>query len=122
IFVEELDAIDVEHIGRYFSSAPIFPQQINVDFVERYTPRFVRIKTWERGAGHTLSCGTGCCAAVAAGQKRGLLESRVHVETEGGVMTVWRGDDDLLYLCGAAEWVCRGTLSSELLAGVWKRE
>jgi len=66
---------------------------------------------FERGAGETLSCGTGACAAVVAGIARGLLDSPVRVETRGGALTIsWAGGDNAVWMKGPAETVYEGTL------------
>jgi diaminopimelate epimerase len=69
----------------------------------------IRLRVWERGAGETLSCGTGACAAAVAGMRRGLLDSPVRVATRGGVLTIgWVGDDAPVMMTGPAETVFEG--------------
>jgi diaminopimelate epimerase len=71
----------------------------------------VALRVWERGAGETLSCGTGACAAVVAGIARGLLDSPVRVETRGGALTIsWAGGDNPVWMKGPAATVYEGTL------------
>ena len=72
----------------------------------------IRLRVWERGAGETLSCGTGACAAVVAGIRRGLLDSPVRVATRGGTLTIaWRGDAAPVRMTGPAETVFEGEWS-----------
>ncbi|MGD9942227.1 MAG: diaminopimelate epimerase [Burkholderiaceae bacterium] len=69
-----------------------FPKRVNAGFMQVLAPGRVRLRVWERGAGETLACGTGACAAVVAGIRRGLLRSPVDVETRGGLLTIaWTG-------------------------------
>ena len=81
-------------------AAPRFPSRVNAGFMQVMDRRHIRLRVYERGAGETLSCGTGACAAVVAGIRRGLLDSQVSVATRGGVLNDrlgrrWRaGSDD----------------------------
>jgi len=69
------------------------------------------LRVWERGAGETLACGTGACAAVVAGIARGLLDSPVRVEARGGALTVsWAGGDNPVWMKGPATTVFEGTM------------
>jgi diaminopimelate epimerase len=71
--------------------------------------RRIALRVWERGAGETLACGTGACAAVVAGIGRGLLDSPVRVETRGGALTVsWAGGDNAVWMKGPARTVFDG--------------
>ncbi|MCM3672247.1 SLC13 family permease, partial [Mesobacillus maritimus] len=72
-----------------------FPQRVNAGFMQIVSRREVKLRVYERGAGETLACGTGACAAVAAGIRRGLLDSPVTVHTHGGTLTIgWDGARD----------------------------
>jgi diaminopimelate epimerase len=71
---------------------PAFPKRVNVGFMQVLDRDHIRLRVFERGAGETLACGTGACAAVVAGVRWGLLNPRVHVQTRGGVLTIgWDG-------------------------------
>jgi diaminopimelate epimerase len=71
----------------------------------------IALRVWERGAGETLSCGTGACAAVVSGIARGLLESPVRVDTRGGALTIsWAGGDNAVWMKGPAQTVYEGTM------------
>ncbi|MGQ9622001.1 MAG: diaminopimelate epimerase [Candidatus Caldatribacteriaceae bacterium] len=94
---------------------PLFPNRTNVEFVEIVTPSEVTVKVWERGAGPTLACGTGACAVVAVGVKRGFLGRDVFVHLPGGVLRVFWKEDNHLYLEGPAQEVFEGVLSEEVL-------
>jgi len=74
-------------------------------------PHAIRLRVFERGAGETLACGTGACAAVVAGIRRGMLESPVRVETRGGTLTIrWDGDGAAVFMTGPAETVFEGEI------------
>jgi diaminopimelate epimerase len=71
----------------------------------------IALRVWERGAGETLACGTGACAAAVAGIRRGLLDSPVRVQARGGALTVsWAGGDNAVWMKGPAQIVFEGTL------------
>ena len=87
----------------------MFPRRVNFHVVEVLGPGEVRMRTWERGAGETLACGTGACAAVVAGIRRGLLDPDVRVETRGGALSVrWDGPGAAVMMTGPAEPVFDG--------------
>ncbi|MDB5948020.1 MAG: Diaminopimelate epimerase, partial [Ramlibacter sp.] len=78
----------IEHHAR-------FPRRVNAGFLQVVDRSQVRLRVWERGAGETLACGTGACAAVVAGIRLGLLDRSVDVHTHGGVLTIeWAGGKD----------------------------
>jgi diaminopimelate epimerase len=88
-----------------------FPAGVNAGYMQLLDPHRLRLRVWERGAGETLSCGTGACAAVVAGVARRLLESPVQVQTQGGALTIsWAGGDNAVVMKGPAEAVYDGTL------------
>jgi diaminopimelate epimerase len=88
-----------------------FPNRVNAGYMQVRDRHRIALRVWERGAGETLSCGTGACAAVVAGIARGLLDSPVRVETRGGALTVsWAGGDNPVWMKGPAETVYEGTL------------
>jgi len=84
---------DVEHapvlkLGPWVERHPAFPKRVNVGFMQILTRGEVKLRVFERGAGETLACGTGACAAVVAGIQKGLLDSCVNVQTKGGALTI----------------------------------
>lgn len=106
---------DWEFYGSKIEHHPLFPKRTNVEFVEIMTPTEVTVKVWERGVGPTLACGTGACAVVAAGAKRGFLGRDVFVYLPGGTLRIFWKEDNHLYLEGPAQEVFEGTLSKEVL-------
>ena len=88
-----------------------FPNRVNAGYVQVLDRRRVKLRVWERGAGETLACGTGACAAVVAGIGRGLLDSPVAVQTRGGTLTVsWAGGDNAVWMKGPAKSVFEGEI------------
>jgi diaminopimelate epimerase len=88
-----------------------FAQGVNVGYLQVRDRHRIALRVWERGAGETLSCGTGACAAVVAGIAQRLLDSPVRVETRGGALTIaWAGGDNAVVMKGPAETVYDGTL------------
>jgi diaminopimelate epimerase len=90
--VADVDAAPVARLGPLIESHPRFPRRVNVGFMEIVDRHAIRLRVYERGAGETLACGTGACAAVVAGIRRGLLDSPVRVSTRGGDLAItWDG-------------------------------
>jgi diaminopimelate epimerase len=90
---------------------PRFPQRVNAGYMQVLDRQRIALRVWERGAGETLSCGTGACAAVVAGIARGLLDSPVRVETRGGTLTIaWAGGDNPVSMKGPAATVFEGII------------
>ena len=88
-----------------------FPQRTNAGYMEVVSRRHVKLRVWERGAGETLACGTGACAAVVAGIARDLLDTPVKVVTHGGNLTIaWGGAGQPVMMTGPAESVFEGTI------------
>ncbi|OGA41109.1 MAG: diaminopimelate epimerase [Betaproteobacteria bacterium RIFCSPLOWO2_12_FULL_68_19] len=88
-----------------------FPNRVNAGYVQVLERRRIALRVWERGAGETLSCGTGACAAAVSGIVRGLLDSPVRVETRGGALTIsWAGGDNAVWMKGPAQAVFEGTI------------
>ena len=101
-----LDDYEVQY-GEVIEHGDIFPEKTNVNFGEVESRNSIRVKTWERGAGATLACGTGCCATVVAFNRLGLVDKSVDVEVPGGKMHVSIKDDGV-YMRGPAEEICDG--------------
>ncbi len=90
--VDDVEVAPVTTEGPVIEHHPAFPRRVNAGFMQVVSPQRVRLRVWERGAGETLACGTGACAAVVAGIRRGLLRSPVDVETRGGLLSIaWEG-------------------------------
>ena len=90
--VGDVDAAPVRTQGPLIENHPRFAQRVNAGFMQVVSRSSVRLRVWERGAGETLACGTGACAAVVAGIRLGRLDHKVDVQTHGGVLTIeWAG-------------------------------
>jgi diaminopimelate epimerase len=101
--VEDIERAPVMETGPLIEHHPRFPKRVNAGFMQVMDRNNIRLRVYERGAGETLSCGTGACAAVVAGIRRGLLDSPVNVATRGGMLTVsWDGDGAPVLLTGPA--------------------
>ena len=101
--VDDVEAFDVAHIGPLVSKHARFARGVNAGFLQISNRSQVRLRVYERGAGETLACGTGACAAVVAGIQQGLLDSRVKVETHGGLLQIdWAGGDAPVMMTGPA--------------------
>jgi diaminopimelate epimerase len=88
-----------------------FPDRVNAGYMQVSHRNAIFLRVWERGAGETLSCGTGACAAVVAGISKKLLDSPVRVATRGGALTIsWAGGDNAVWMKGPAETVYDGTI------------
>jgi diaminopimelate epimerase len=104
LIVASVASAPVETLGPAIERHARFPKRVNAGFLEIVTRDRVRLRVYERGAGETRSCGTGACAAVAVGRRRGLLERRVRVEVRGGELQVnWAGVGEHAWLTGPAE-------------------
>lgn len=109
--VADADAAPVAEEGPLIESHPRFPQRVNAGFMQIVERQRIRLRVFERGAGETLSCGTGACAAVVAGLLRGLLDSPVRVETHGGELSIaWRGVGTPVSMSGPAMTVFTGEI------------
>ena len=86
--MDDLNKVDVKTQGSVIENDILFPQKTNVQFVKILNRAHIKIRVWERGSGITLASGSSSCAAVDAGIRRGLLDEKVEVELEGGVVEV----------------------------------
>jgi len=97
--------------GPLLERHPRFPNRVNAGYFQVLERRRIALRVWERGAGETLACGTGACAAAVAGILRGLLDSPVAVEARGGTLTVsWAGGDNAVWMKGPAQSVFEGEI------------
>jgi diaminopimelate epimerase len=111
IVVDRVDDAPVTRLGARIEHHPRFPNRVNVGFMQRLGPDHVRLRVWERGAGETRACGTGACAAVAIGVKRGMLGQSVRVDLPGGTLTVrWDGKRAPMLMKGPAVSVFEGEI------------
>ncbi len=110
-FVADVEHAAVESQGPLIERHARFPEQVNAGFVQIVDRGAVRLRVHERGAGETLACGTGACAAVVAGIRLGRLDARVEVHTRGGRLTVeWAGGDSHVFMTGPAQTVFEGEI------------
>jgi diaminopimelate epimerase len=101
--VDDVDTADVEQIGPLVSKHTRFPRGVNAGFMQIVNRGQVKLRVYERGAGETLACGTGACAAVVVGIRQGLLDSSVQVATRGGLLQIdWAGGDTSVMMTGPA--------------------
>ena len=109
--VADVDSAPVGRQGPLIESHPRFPQRVNAGFMQILNRQAIRLRVYERGAGETLACGTGACAAVAAGIARGLLDSPVRVATRGGELSIaWGGQGTPVLMSGPAVTVFSGEI------------
>lgn len=110
-FVEDVMAIPLETLGPQFEHHPMFPQRINTEFIEIVQPDYLKMRVWERGAGITLACGTGACAALVAGVLTGRCQQKATIQLPGGPLVInWPGADQAVYMTGPAEKVFSGSI------------
>jgi len=109
--VDDVDAAPVAELGRRIETHARFPRHVNAGFLQVVTPDEVRLRVHERGAGETLACGTGACAAVVAGIRLGWLARRVTVHARGGDLLIeWPADEHSVLMTGPAETVFEGEI------------
>ena len=109
--VPDVKTAPVDRFGAGIENHPRFPNRTNVGFMQIVGRNHIRLRVYERGAGETLACGTGACAAVAVGRRRGLLDEEVKVALPGGSAVVsWAGTDEHLWLTGPATTVFTGSI------------
>jgi diaminopimelate epimerase len=109
--VDDVDTAPVLSHGPLIEHHPRFPRRVNAGFMQIVDAQHIRLRVWERGAGETLACGTGACAAVAAGLRHGWLQGAVDVQTHGGELTIsWAGAGQPVRMTGPAAFVFDGTI------------
>ncbi|MBC3870969.1 diaminopimelate epimerase [Undibacterium oligocarboniphilum] len=110
--VPDTEAFPVLADGPVIEHHPRFPKRVNAGFMQIVDRGHIRLRVFERGAGETLACGTGACAAVVAGIRRGLLDSPVQVSTHGGELSItWQGEGQSVMLTGPAVTVFEGEIN-----------
>ena len=110
--VPDVDNAPVDTEGALIESHPRFPKRVNVGYLQVMDRTHIKLRVFERGAGETLACGTGACAAVVAGINLGLLDRRVKVSTRGGELTIsWQGNDEPVWMTGPAVTVFEGEIN-----------
>ncbi len=110
--VDDINLAPVEKLGPLIEHHPRFHKRVNAGFMQIMDRNHIKLRVYERGAGETLSCGTGACAAAVAGIRRGLLDSPVSVATRGGTLTIsWGGDGAAVLMTGPAITVFTGEIN-----------
>ena len=112
LVVDDVDSAPVESLGIAIQEHGVFPEGANIGFMQIVSDSEIKLRVYERSVGETLACGTGACAAVAAGRRLGLLAERVTVNMTGGSLEiVWRGaDNDPVIMTGPAINVFEGKM------------
>jgi len=109
--VHEVELAPVTTQGPRLERHHRFPDGVNAGYLQVLDRHRIALRVWERGAGETLSCGTGACAAAVAAIEQKLVDSPVRVETRGGTLTItWAGGDNAVWMKGPAETAFEGTL------------
>ena len=115
-FVDNVADFNIEKYGPIIERDGYFPKKTNVEFTEIVDKKHIMLRVWERGAGETLACGTGACAAVVASVLNNITEYEVDVELLGGNLHVeWNRDDNHVYMTGEAETVYEGVLDQSYI-------
>jgi len=108
-FVEAVDSLDLVNMGPQFEHHEAFPQRTNTEFIQVVNPNYLKMRVWERGAGITLACGTGACAAVVAAVLTARSQPQCTVELPGGCLEIeWSSADQHVYMTGPAQRVFSG--------------
>lgn len=118
-FVDDVQGLDVETIGPILEHHKAFPEKANISFAKMITRDEMLLKVWERGAGLTLACGSGACAAAVAAIRRGVGDRQICVHLPGGDLAIeWRESDDHVIMTGAVELEARMAFSDALFETV----
>lgn len=110
IVVEDIDTAPVKEWGAIIESSPIFPNKVNVGFMQIMSPEKIKLRVFERGAGETQACGTGACAAVVAGRLIEQLGSKVEVSLPGGNLEIQWDKQGSVFMTGSATQVYKGKI------------
>jgi diaminopimelate epimerase len=111
IFVDDPDRAPVERLGPRIENHPAFPNRVNVEFATPVDRQRIRQRTWERGTGETLACGSGACAVAVVSMLEGRVDREVTIELRGGELEIaWPGGDSPVYLTGPAAEVFTGRI------------
>ena len=112
LLVNDVDTANVAELGPQIEAHKSFPQRVNAGFMQVLNLHEIKLRVYERGAGETLACGTGACAAVVSGIQLGLLQSPVLVHARGGDLRIeWMGEDQAVMMTGDAEIVFEGSIN-----------
>ena len=112
LIVDDVETANVAVLGPLIEAHASFPQRVNAGFMQIMNAHEIKLRVYERGAGETLACGTGACAAVVSGIQLGLLQSPVLVHARGGDLQIaWAGEDQAVMMTGDAEIVFEGNIT-----------
>jgi diaminopimelate epimerase len=120
-FCDNVARVPLDRLGHVIENHPVFPNRTNVHFVQVLAPFEARMRTWERGVGPTLACGSGACAALLAGVTMNLLQRTAIVHVPGGELRIECGHPDGVYLTGPAERVFTGVCAVSVTIGCTQR-
>lgn len=110
LLVDDVNTAPVASLGPKLESHPLFPERVNVGFMQVVNRTHIRLRVFERGAGETLACGSGACAAVVCGQRLGLLDNPVRVDLPGGSLRIDYTGTGGIRMTGPAETVYDGSI------------
>lgn len=111
IFVDDLKSVDIPTVGPLLERHPLFPERVNVEFVEVQPDGVLRMRVWERGSGITMACGTGACATLVAATLNGKADGDATVRMDGGDLHIrWDKHDGKVYMTGEAVVVFEGKI------------
>lgn len=112
MLVDDIESAPVAELGSLLESHPRFPQRVNAGFMQVVSRNQIRLRVFERGAGETLACGTGACAAMVIARQWRMVDDDVYVDLPGGRLLIrWPGDDASVMMTGPAETVFEGNIS-----------
>ena len=110
--VENIDTTAVDELGALIENHPLFPNRVNAGFMQVIDESYIRLRVFERGAGETLACGTGACAAMVVGHLQGRLSNEVQVDLPGGSLQIsWQGEASPVMMTGPATTVFEGKIT-----------
>jgi len=113
-YVDDVDSVDIEKIGPLFEKHEAFPKHTNINFAQQMDDRTVKVRTWERGAGATLACGTGSCSVAVASFLNGRTGREVDIQLPLGTLHIeYREEDGIVYMTGPAAVSFTGTWPDE---------
>jgi diaminopimelate epimerase len=111
LFVQDAEHAPVSELGPKIERHPLFPERTNVEFISLTDKNRLRMRVWERGAGITMACGTGACAAMVAAYRRGLVGHKADVVLDGGTLSIeWAGDGKPVLMTGPWTRAYRGEI------------
>jgi len=117
VFVDDVDEVNLAMWGPTLENHPVWPQKANIEFVQVVSANRLKVRVWERGAGPTLACGTGACAAAVVSIREGFVQSPVEVVLPGGELTIEWSAGNHVSMSGPATKVFAGRIDLEALKG-----